>query len=63
MRRKNFDCIVLNTLTEPGSGFLVDTNKISVFFPDNKQRDFELKSKVEVAEDILEILVSLLPAT
>ena len=63
MRRKNFDCIVLNTLTEPGAGFLVDTNKISVFFPDNKQRDFELKSKAEVAEDILDILVSLLPAT
>ncbi len=61
MRRKNFDCIVLNTLTEPGAGFLLDTNKISVFFPDNRRQDFDLKTKKQVAEDILDILVSLLP--
>jgi phosphopantothenoylcysteine decarboxylase/phosphopantothenate--cysteine ligase len=61
MYRKNFDCIVLNALTEPGAGFLLDTNKISVFFPDNKRRDFELKSKASVGQDIIDILLSILP--
>lgn len=61
MRRKNFDCIVLNALTEHGAGFLVDTNKISVFFPDNQRRDYELKSKALVAQDIIDILLSILP--
>jgi phosphopantothenoylcysteine decarboxylase/phosphopantothenate--cysteine ligase len=62
MYRKNFDCIVLNALTEPGAGFLLDTNKISVFFPDNRRRDFELKSKASVAQDIMDVLLSVLPS-
>lgn len=63
MYRKNFDCIILNTLAEPGAGFHLDTNKIAVFFPDNRRWDFQLKSKAEVAEDIMDILVSILPIT
>ena len=56
--RKNFDFIVLNSLEDPGAGFQHDTNKITLVFPGNKSREFELKSKEEVARDILQALIS-----
>lgn len=54
LAKKNFDLIVLNSLQDAGAGFNFDTNKITIFGPDNMRRDFELKSKAEVAEDIVE---------
>ncbi len=59
LQRKNFDFIVLNSLRDPGAGFQTDTNKISILFPDNKARAYELKAKEEVAEDILDTLEEL----
>lgn len=53
LEKKNFDMIVLNSLNDPGAGFQHDTNKISILSKDNKQKDFKLKSKVDVAEDII----------
>ena len=56
--RKNFDMIVLNSLRDKGAGFNFDTNKITILRQDNIQKEFELKSKAEVAEDIVaEILL------
>lgn len=58
--KKNFDFIVLNSLQDPGAGFQHDTNKISILHAnsnghlDNKMKEFELKSKVAVAKDILD---------
>ena len=49
---KNFDLIVLNSLRDPGAGFGHDTNKITIIDKNNSQ-NFELKSKQEVAEDII----------
>jgi len=60
LERKNFDFIVLNTLADPGAGFHHDTNKITIFFRDNKRLDFQLKSKQEVAVDILDALAGML---
>lgn len=60
LERKNFNCIVLNTLADPGAGFHHDTNKITIFFRDNKRLDFQLKSKQEVATDILDALAGML---
>jgi phosphopantothenoylcysteine decarboxylase/phosphopantothenate--cysteine ligase len=57
LRRKNFDFIVLNSLNDKGAGFGVDTNKITIIDTDNNIRYFELKSKREVADDIIEKLV------
>mgnify|MGYP001954684801 CR=1 FL=1 len=51
--KKNFDLIVLNSLNDNGAGFSVDTNKITIFSVDQKPKRFELKSKVQVANDIL----------
>ncbi|MFN7116776.1 MAG: bifunctional phosphopantothenoylcysteine decarboxylase/phosphopantothenate--cysteine ligase CoaBC [Saprospiraceae bacterium] len=58
--KKNFDLIVLNSLNDPGAGFDLNTNKITIIGKDNKMRHFELKSKNAVAEDILNEIVLLL---
>ncbi|MEA1877453.1 MAG: bifunctional phosphopantothenoylcysteine decarboxylase/phosphopantothenate--cysteine ligase CoaBC [Bacteroidota bacterium] len=50
---KNFDLIVLNSLQDHGAGFGGDTNRISIIGKDNKPQKFELKTKAEVAKDIL----------
>jgi phosphopantothenoylcysteine decarboxylase/phosphopantothenate--cysteine ligase len=55
--RKNLDFIVLNSLNDTGAGFAHDTNKITVIDTKGKKRFFELKSKEEVAQDILEIII------
>lgn len=53
LARKNLDMIVLNSLQDKGAGFEHNTNKISILDRDNNQTHFELKSKSEVAVDIL----------
>lgn len=53
LERKNFDFIVLNSLRDTGAGFNFDTNKITILHKGNKRKDFELKTKAEVAQDIL----------
>lgn len=52
LQSKNLDFIVLNTMGEQGVGFMVDTNRISIFNKENKWLDFPLKPKNEVAKDI-----------
>jgi len=52
LKRKNLDMIVLNSLQDKGAGFKKDTNKITIIGNDNKQIEFALKSKKEVASDI-----------
>ncbi|TVQ50415.1 MAG: bifunctional phosphopantothenoylcysteine decarboxylase/phosphopantothenate--cysteine ligase CoaBC [Saprospirales bacterium] len=52
LKKKNFDLIVLNSLNDKGAGFGVDTNKVSLITQNNVQK-LELKSKVEIAKDIV----------
>ena len=59
LERKNFDMIVLNSLRDKGAGFNFDTNKITILRKDNIRKEFELKSKAEVAEDIVAEIVLL----
>ena len=57
--RKNLDFVVLNTLADDGAGFSNDTNKVTVIKRvgvDTEMRSFELKSKKEVARDLVDIL-------
>lgn len=63
LRRKNFDFIVLNSLNDKGAGFSFDTNKISILDKDNNLFDFGLKSKKEVAKDIVDTLFKYINAT
>lgn len=53
IQKKNLDFIVANSATEEGAGFGVDTNKITIIDKHNKITNFELKSKQEVAKDIV----------
>lgn len=53
--RKNLDMIVLNSLKDSGAGFKNDTNKIKIITP-SEQKDFTLKSKEDVAKDILDFV-------
>lgn len=56
LQSKNLDFIVLNSLADPGSGFMVDTNRITILDRENKKMEFPLKSKREVASDIVDYL-------
>ena len=56
--RKNFDFIVLNSLNDPGAGFMHDTNKINIITR-NEEKAFPLKPKTEVARDIVDNLCKL----
>ena len=58
LHRKNLDIIVLNSLRNPGAGFRTDTNQVSICFRDGSRKDYPLKSKSEVADDILDVIES-----
>ncbi len=60
LERKNFDFIVLNSLADKGAGFGYDTNKVTIIQRNGEKKDFDLKSKKEVAKDIISILASCL---
>lgn len=51
--KKNLDFIVLNSLNDKGAGFKTDTNKVTLIDRQHRVHAFELKSKKEVALDIL----------
>lgn len=55
--KKNLDMIVLNSLNDRGAGFQKDTNKIRIL-THTENHSFELKSKVEVAKDILDFITT-----
>ncbi len=58
LEKKNFDLIVLNSLNDRGAGFGHDTNKVTIFSKQNQSgSSFPLKSKSEVASDILDKIV------
>ena len=57
IKSKNLDLIVLNSLNDKGAGFAHDTNKITVIEANGVKHLFELKSKNEVANDILQIIL------
>ncbi len=60
--RKNLDMIVLNSLRDEGAGFGTDTNKITVFWPDNKKSSFGLKNKQLLAADLVDEMLKLMTA-
>ena len=59
LKKKHLDLIVVNTLEDIGAGFGHDTNKITLLDVNNKTTKFELKSKKEVANNILDYLLNL----
>jgi len=59
LHEKNLDMIVLNTLNDEGAGFNHDTNKVTLFDRNGKETAFPLKSKQEVAKDIVSAIIEL----
>lgn len=59
LKRKNLDFIVLNSLNDKGAGFRCDTNKITII-DSGKAEEYPLKTKKEVAADIIDKLDSIL---
>lgn len=62
LEKKNFDLIVLNSLNDSGAGFGHDTNKVTLIDRDKSVRTLDLKSKKEVAHDIVSAIVTKLHA-
>lgn len=56
--RKNLDMIVLNSLRDKGAGFGTDTNKVTVMKADGSQTVFPMKSKRDVAKDIIDLILA-----
>jgi phosphopantothenoylcysteine decarboxylase/phosphopantothenate--cysteine ligase len=57
---KNADLIILNSLNDEGAGFGVDTNKVTLFFKDGREKELGLKSKTQLAADIVDSITELL---
>ena len=57
LKDKNADLIVLNSIKDKGAGFMKDTNKVTIFNKNGSKNSYELKSKTEVAIDIVEQII------
>jgi len=58
LRKKSLDLIVLNDLSMEGAGFGEDTNVVTFFDRDGDRRAFDLASKHEVSDHILDWVVT-----
>ena len=56
MQNKALDYVILNDALEPGAGFEVTTNRVTILGPGGKQVDLPLLSKRDVAERILDVV-------
>ncbi len=59
LRAKGLDLMVANDVTQPGAGFEVDTNIVTLLFPDGRQVALEKMSKLDVAHRILDALLEI----
>ena len=59
--KKNLDLIVLNSLNDKGAGFKSDLNKITILDKQLKAETFVLKPKKEVAQDICQKILAVIP--
>ena len=58
LKRKNADLIVLNSMNDSGAGFGIDTNKVTILSKSGQEWPFGVKSKQEVARDIVDTIIS-----
>ena len=59
LQTKNADMVILNSLNDKGAGFGVDTNRVTIFYRDGKEKMFDTKSKESVAKDIVDAITEL----
>ncbi|WP_142786479.1 bifunctional phosphopantothenoylcysteine decarboxylase/phosphopantothenate--cysteine ligase CoaBC [Changchengzhania lutea] len=58
LKRKHLNLIVLNSLNDKGAGFKSDTNKVTFIDADDNVMAFPLKSKADVAKDLLDKIIN-----
>jgi len=56
MQNKALDFVILNDATEPGAGFEVTTNRVTILGRNGTQVDLPLLPKRDVAERILDVV-------
>jgi phosphopantothenoylcysteine decarboxylase/phosphopantothenate--cysteine ligase len=57
---KRLDIIVANDVTEPGSGFGADDNRVTLLYADGRQEPLPLLGKREVAEQVMTAILRML---
>ena len=62
LKKKNLDLIVLNSLNDKGAGFKSETNKVTIIDKNDTITAYELKSKAEVAKDLINEIITKLDA-
>jgi len=62
LKKKDLNLIVLNSLNDKGAGFKSETNKVTIIDDKNNITQYELKSKADVAKDILAEIIKQLHA-
>lgn len=62
LKKKNLDLIVLNSLQDKGAGFKGETNKVTIIDNKDNVTAYTLKSKAEVAVDIMNEIITKLDA-
>jgi phosphopantothenoylcysteine decarboxylase/phosphopantothenate--cysteine ligase len=60
LKAKHLDMIVANNIADPSSGFGVDTNQVTLLYPDAQPVTLPLLSKFEVAERVIAEIAKLL---
>ena len=60
LKSKKLDFIVANDIASSDAGFGVETNRVTLLFPNGKKKSLPLMSKAEVAEAIIEHVAALL---
>ncbi len=60
LEAKKVDIVIANDVSSPDSGFSVDTNRVTIISRDGKVEDLPLMTKREVADKILDKVVSML---
>jgi len=56
LKDKNLDLIVLNSLKDKGAGFGFETNKVTIIDKNEEFYYFDLKQKIEIADDIVDLV-------
>ncbi len=57
LKKKNLDLIVLNSLQDKGAGFGGENNKVTIINKDETISKYPLKTKKEVAKDLISIIL------
>ena len=60
LRTKDLDLLALNDVLEPGSGFEVDTNRLTLLYADGRVQPLPQMSKLECARHLMDAIESLL---